>query len=98
MVESRLISDTHARMRGTAASTCAQIAGRCLAAAACLFAFSAFAVDVKSMHVTDSSEATRITFDLSGPTDYKLFSIANPDRVVIDLHACTFMPGFVSTA
>ncbi len=50
------------------------------------------------MHVVDSSETTRITFDLSGPADYKLFRIANPDRVVIDLHACAFMPGFVSTA
>ena len=85
-------------MRGTAAPTGLQIAGRCLAALACLIALPAAAVDVKSMHVTDSPEATRVTFDLSGPTDYKLFHIANPDRVVIDMHACTFMPGFVSTS
>jgi N-acetylmuramoyl-L-alanine amidase len=98
MVESRLISDTHARMRGTVASTGALFASRCLAAAACLFAYPALATDVKSMHVTDSSEATRVTFDLSGPADYKLFHIANPDRVVIDLHACAFLPGFTSTA
>ena len=98
MIESAVIPDTRARMRGPVVSMGKQIAGRCLAAAACLFACEASAVDVKSMHVTDSSEATRITFELSGPTDYKLFHIANPDRVVIDLHACTFMPGFVSTA
>ena len=85
-------------MRGTAVSIAALIAGRCLAAAACLFALPALAIDVKSMHVTESTDATRVTFDLSGPADYKLFRIANPDRVVIDLHACAFMPGFVSTA
>ena len=59
MFESAVIPDSRARMRGNAISIGAQIAGRCLAAAACVFVLPAWAVDVKSMHVTDSAEATR---------------------------------------
>ncbi len=81
-------------MRGTFVRRCLQIATLCLLG----LAGSGQAVEVRSMKVTQTADATRITFDLSGPTDYKLFSIVNPDRIVLDLHAATFMPGFVSTA
>ena len=53
---------------------------------------SANAAEVRSMHVSQTSDGTRITFDLSAPVDYKLFEIANPDRIVLDLHATTFVP------
>ena len=72
---------------------CVRIASVCLLG----MGVCAQAVEVRSMRVTQIPEATRITFTLSGATDYKLFEIANPDRIVLDLHATSFVPGFVST-
>ena len=77
-------------MRGIIRHRCVRIAGLCLLA----LGVAANAAEVRSMRVSQTSDATRITFDLSGPVDYKLFEIANPDRIVLDLHAATFVPGF----
>ena len=35
-------------------------------------------------------EYTRAVFDVSGPADYKLFELAKPDRIVLDIHASRF--------
>ena len=41
---------------------------------------------------------TRAVFDLTGPLDYKLFEIANPDRIVLDIRASSFAEGFATPA
>jgi len=43
------------------------------------------AVNVEGMRVWTGPDHTRAVFDLSGDTEYKLFELDNPPRVVIDL-------------
>ncbi len=50
-----------------------------------LFCASAFATEIEGMRVWTGPEHTRAVFDLSDQTDYKLFELDNPPRVVIDL-------------
>lgn len=77
-------------MRGTFRHRYVRMAGLCLLG----IGLSANAAEVRSMRVSQTADGTRVTFDLSAPVDYKLFEIANPDRIVLDLHATTFAPGF----
>ena len=65
------------------------------AVATLLFAcISASATEIRSVRSWASPEYTRIVFDLSGPVDYKLFDLASPDRVVLDLRNSSFVEGF----
>ncbi len=59
---------------------------------------SAQAVDIQALHVSAPADSTRLVFDVSGPLDYKLFEIGNPDRVVLDIRGAAFSPGFVTPA
>ncbi|MEP6484879.1 MAG: N-acetylmuramoyl-L-alanine amidase [Rudaea sp.] len=79
-------------MRGTLGHRCVQLAGLCLLG----LVASVQAAEVRSMRVSQTADGTRITFSMNAPVDYKLFEIANPDRIVLDLHVATFTPGFVS--
>jgi N-acetylmuramoyl-L-alanine amidase len=45
----------------------------------------AAATAVESVRVRPSPERTRIVFDLSAPVEHKIFSLENPDRLVIDV-------------
>jgi N-acetylmuramoyl-L-alanine amidase len=45
------------------------------------------AVDFKSMRLWAAPDNTRVVFDVSGPHAHKLFTLQNPDRVVIDVPA-----------
>ena len=40
---------------------------------------------VEQIRYTAAADATRVTINLSAPTSYKLFTLSNPERVVIDL-------------
>jgi N-acetylmuramoyl-L-alanine amidase len=42
-------------------------------------------VAVKDIRVWAGPDATRLVFDLSGPVEYSLATLQNPDRVVVDL-------------
>lgn len=42
-------------------------------------------VEVRNLRVAHDQARTRLVFDLSGPVDHKLFTLENPERVVIDL-------------
>ncbi|MGN6519266.1 MAG: N-acetylmuramoyl-L-alanine amidase [Dokdonella sp.] len=58
--------------------------------AACLIATSgvlarADAAEIKNLRVWAGPEYTRAVFDVSGPLDYKVFELAKPDRIVLDL-------------
>lgn len=41
---------------------------------------------ITSIRVAPSVGNTRVVFDLSGPTSYKLFTLENPSRVVVDFN------------
>ncbi|MGI8739981.1 MAG: N-acetylmuramoyl-L-alanine amidase [Gammaproteobacteria bacterium] len=42
-------------------------------------------VAVKNIRLSYSSDSTRVVLDLSGPVEHRLFSLHDPERVVIDL-------------
>lgn len=44
------------------------------------------AAEISAVRVWASPDYTRAVFDVSGPLDYRLFQIANPDRIVLDIH------------
>ena len=54
------------------------LTGQCLAAGA---------VNFESVRLWAAPDNTRIVFDVSGPLTHKLFSLENPERVVIDVPA-----------
>ena len=55
--------------------------GLCAAAVA----FAAAPTRVTDVRLWSGPEGTRLVLDLSGPTKFEVFSVDNPDRVVIDL-------------
>ncbi len=51
-----------------------------------LILFSAVATaDIKDVRIWQSPENTRLVFDLTEPSEHKIFTLDNPQRVVIDL-------------
>lgn len=44
-----------------------------------------WSASVKQVRVWPAPDHTRLVFDLSGKVSHKLFSLANPDRIVIDI-------------
>lgn len=43
-------------------------------------------VEVKGVRMWPAPDSTRVVFDLSGPVEHTLFSLSNPDRIVIDIN------------
>jgi N-acetylmuramoyl-L-alanine amidase len=41
-------------------------------------------VSVKNLRMWQAPDHTRLVFDLSGPLEHRLFSLSDPDRIVID--------------
>lgn len=58
---------------------------RLLAACALLGSFALSAADVEEVRLWRAPDHTRLVFDLSAEVEYKLFTLSNPNRVVIDL-------------
>lgn len=50
---------------------------------------SAFGVEVNGVRVWAGPDKTRAVLDLNDTTDYSLFTLSNPDRVVIDIRGAT---------
>lgn len=50
-----------------------------------LFAPLGLAADLKDLRLWEGPESTRVVFDLSGSTQHKIFTLSNPDRIVIDI-------------
>lgn len=48
---------------------------------------------VREVRIADTGERTRIVLDLDGPADHKLFTLSNPNRVVVDLTQGRFALG-----
>lgn len=58
---------------------------RCLSLLLLLLPLAVGAKELRDVRVWAGPETTRVVFDLSAPTDHKLFSLVAPERVVIDL-------------
>ncbi|MGX0893306.1 N-acetylmuramoyl-L-alanine amidase [Pseudomonas sp. ADAK2 TE3594] len=56
-----------------------------LASAAFAFPFSASATQIRNARLWRSDDKLRLVFDLSGPVQYKTFSLSAPQRLIIDL-------------
>jgi len=64
-----------------------------LACAAGAVAASSASSTVKAVRIWGGPDSTRVIFELSGPVDYQLFQLGNPDRVVLDLDNGVFGNG-----
>ncbi|SVD78272.1 uncharacterized protein METZ01_LOCUS431126, partial [marine metagenome] len=51
----------------------------------CALEAGAAKTTIDGLRVRPSPERTRVVFDLGQPADYKIFTLENPDRVVIDI-------------
>jgi len=56
-----------------------------LAACSLLASFTVSAANVEEVRLWRAPDHTRLVFDLSGEVEYKLFTLSNPDRVVVDI-------------
>ena len=52
------------------------------------------AAEIENLRIWAGPEYTRAVFDVSGPADYKLFELAKPDRIVLDIHSSSFGDAF----
>ncbi|HEX7047090.1 MAG TPA: N-acetylmuramoyl-L-alanine amidase [Gammaproteobacteria bacterium] len=52
-------------------------------------AANAGSVTVEGVRVWEGPDETRVVFDLSAPVDHTVFSLENPDRIVVDLGNAT---------
>jgi len=64
---------------------CWAAAGACTGAAA---------GEVKALRVWGGPDYTRAVFDVSGPHEYKLFQLQNPDRLVLDIEGASLSSAF----
>lgn len=53
-----------------------------------------YAAEVEDVRIWHAPDHTRLVFDLSGGVDYNLFTLANPDRVVIDIEESSLATNF----
>lgn len=58
---------------------------RLLIAGLSLFASLAEAATVENIRLWSENDRTRVVFDLSGPARHNIFTLRNPDRLVVDL-------------
>nr|WP_282453014.1 N-acetylmuramoyl-L-alanine amidase [Lysobacter sp. CAU 1642] len=50
--------------------------------------------ELRGLRLAEEDGRTRAVFDLSGPIDYKLFGLAGPDRLVLDIKGSRLGSGF----
>lgn len=58
---------------------------RVLLAAFLMLGLCAHAVDIRDVRVWRAPDHTRIVFDMTGPVEHRLFTLADPHRVVVDV-------------
>jgi N-acetylmuramoyl-L-alanine amidase len=78
-------------MRRFASALCCVVA---LLGAALTCARYADAAELRALRVWAGPEYTRAVFDVSGPLEYKLFGLENPDRLVLDVHGAALASSF----
>ncbi|MCX7556852.1 N-acetylmuramoyl-L-alanine amidase [Xanthomonadaceae bacterium JHOS43] len=52
------------------------------------------AAEIKALRVWAGPDHTRAVFDVSGPLDYRIFSLDNPHRLVLDINGSSLVQGF----
>jgi len=57
-------------------------------------ALAAPPTDIRAVRLWESPEYTRTVFDLGGVVEYKLFTLDNPERVVLDLQGARLASGY----
>ena len=57
----------------------------CFGAVFCVVTASASAVEIQGVRLSQTTESTRVVFDLSGPVEYTTLSLSNPNRFVLDI-------------
>lgn len=57
-------------------------------------ATGASAAEIKALRISNEADATRAVLDVSGPLQYKLMTLQNPDRLVLDITGATLAAGF----
>ncbi|MBP6626217.1 MAG: N-acetylmuramoyl-L-alanine amidase [Arenimonas sp.] len=55
---------------------------------------SAQAARLDALKLVDADGSTRAVLELSGPAEYKIFTLANPHRLVLDLSGTSLAPAF----
>lgn len=50
-----------------------------------LISAAGFAAEVKDVRLWRAPDHTRVVFDLSGPAEYQVFQLNNPERLVVDI-------------
>ncbi|MDT9675927.1 N-acetylmuramoyl-L-alanine amidase [Pseudomonas sp. JV414] len=69
-----------------------------LASAAFAFPFCASATQIRNARLWRSDDKLRLVFDLSGPVQYKTFSLSAPERLIIDLSGANLSGDFSQLA
>ncbi|UXI66905.1 N-acetylmuramoyl-L-alanine amidase [Tahibacter amnicola] len=59
---------------------------------------ASLAAEIKALRVWASPDSTRAVFDVSGPVEYKLFELENPDRIVLDIKGASIDSGVTTPA
>lgn len=59
-------------------------------------AFGAYATQIRNARLWRSDDKLRLVFDLSGPVQYKTFSLTSPERLIIDLSGAGLSGIFLS--
>ena len=59
---------------------------------------TAFAGRLESLKLVEGDDGTRAVLELSDESEYKIFTLANPDRLVLDLSRTTLSPGYKAPA
>ena len=65
-----------------------------LAGAAFAFPFEVFATQIRNARLWRTDDKLRLVFDLSGPVQYKTFTLTAPERLIIDLSGAQLTGSF----
>ena len=69
-----------------------------LASAACALPFSVNATQIRNARLWRSDSKLRLVFDLSGPVQYKTFTLSAPERIIIDVSGARLEGNFSQLA
>ncbi|WP_342654058.1 N-acetylmuramoyl-L-alanine amidase [Pseudomonas sp. F3-2] len=69
-----------------------------LASAACALPFSVNATQIRNARLWRSDSTLRLVFDLSGPVQYKTFTLSAPERIIIDVSGARLEGNFSQLA
>lgn len=75
-----------------------QLLNLLLAGTALMFPWSVRAAQIRNARLWKDAEKLRLVLDLSGPVQYKTFSLSAPERLIIDLNGARLSGDFSQLA